>query len=226
MAGLKIGLAVGLMAALPGCAGWNTWPPVDPGDSIPTRDDAAVSQTMTAALARVIADYPPRGSQNQTVAINLPEPLVGQAVYRRVARDVEREISGDRVVKPLDEASMGLPIYHVAGVRIRTNRAEIDILRPVFGAGDLERSELTNDQAYEGYTVRLSGGFRPWHVTWVERFTPGIISAPALNPIDRPAPPEAEPMPEPEAEEPTAEQPEEAPAEDPGDEPAEEPGQG
>lgn len=216
MAGLKVGLLAGLVAGLPGCVGWDTWPPVEPGDTIPNRDDATVTQTMTAALARVIQDYPPRGGDVRRVAINLPEPLVSQAVYRKVARDVEREIGESFFVVPLSEDTMDLPIYHVAGVRPRTSTAEVDVLRPVFGQGQLDRSELTNDQAYEGYTVRLSGGFRPWHVTWVERFTPGIISAPALNPIDRPAPampvePAAEPEPQPETERAAEE-----PTEDPG----------
>lgn len=214
MASLRVGLTVALVAGLGGCAGWDTWPPIDPGDSIPNRDDAAISQSMTVALARVIQDYPPRGGSDQPVTINLPDPLVSEAVYRRVARDVEREIEGSRLVSPLSESSIGRPIYHVAGVRIRTGKAEIDVLRPVFGAGELDRSELTNDQAYEGYTVRLSGGFRPWHVTWVERFTPGIISAPAINPIDRPQPAA---QPEPQAEE---------MIEEPADEPAETPATG
>lgn len=198
MAAACLGACLG--ATLGGCAGWDTWPPVEPGDTIPNRNDATVTQTMTAALARVIQDYPPSGDDARGVAINLPQPLVSEAVYRKVARDIEREIGGDRLVQPLTEASMDLPIYHVAGVRIRTGKAEIDVLRPVFRAGELDRSELTNDRAYEGYTVRLSGGFRPWHVTWVERFTPGIIPTPAINPIDRapaaPQPSEAELEPE------------------------------
>ncbi len=219
-----VGMLAGLLAGLPGCAGWDTWPPVDPVDKAPNRDDAAIGQTMTLALARVIADYPPRGGEGQSVAINLPGPLVGQAVYRRVARDVEAEPGVNRLVKPLDEAGLALPIYHIAGVRIRTGKAEIDVLRPVFGAGQVDRTELTNDEAYEGYTVRLSGGFRPWHVTWVERFTPGIIPAPALNLIDQIEPsgqwqPEAAPMPE-------AKEMPEMPAADPTGEPTEDPGGG
>ncbi len=185
-----------------GCAGFETWPPIEPGDRIPNRDEAAIGQTMTAALARVIQDYPPRGDSDQMVAINLPAPLVTEAVYRRVAREIEAELGGTRMVSPLSEAGINLPVYHVAGVRIRTGKAEIDVLRPVFGVDELDRAELTNDEAYEGYTVRLSGGLRPWHVTWVERFTPGIISAPAINPIDQAAPAQAadEPASEPAAE--------------------------
>lgn len=223
------GMLTGLTACLPalsGCAGWNTWPPTDPVVKAPNRDDAAIGQTMTLALARVIADYPPRGSEGQSVAVNLPAPLVGQAVYRRVARDIEAEPGVNRLVKPLDEAGLSLPIYHVAGVRIRSGKAEIDVLRPVFGPGQVDRAELTNDQAYEGYTVRLSGGFRPWHITWVERFTPGIIPTPALNLIDQVAPsgawqPETEP-----AIKPTPEQTPEVPPADPSEEPTEDPGQG
>ena len=204
--GLKVGLLAALAAGLSACAGWDTWPPSEAGDSIPNRDDAAVTQTMTASLARVIADYPPRGGGTQRVAVNLPERLVSEAVYRQVAREVEGEIDGDRVVVPLSEDAMDLPVYHVAGIRIRTNKAYVDVLRPIFGVGELDRTELTNDAAYEGYTVHLSGGFRPWHVTWVERFSPGIIPAPAINPIDRSEPealPEALPeaMPEPTPEE-------------------------
>jgi len=221
--GLAVATACLGLATLSGCAGWDTWPPIEAGDRVPTRDEAAVNQTMTVALARVIADYPPRGGANQMVAINLPGPLVSDAVYRRVAREVEAEVSGNRLVKPLDEASMDLPIYHVAGVRIRTGRAEIDVLRPVFGAGELDRSELNNDQAYEGYTVRLSGGFRPWHVTWVERFTPGIIPTPAINPIDQI--PDAPEMPDADPTDDLTEEPA-APSEDPASEPPADPGQG
>ncbi len=203
-----------LAVALPmtgGCAGFETWPPIEPGDRIPNRDEAAIGQTMTVALARVIQDYPPRGDSDQMVAINLPAPLVTEGVYRRVARDIETELGDQRLVSPLTESRMNLPVYHVAGVRIRTGKAEIDVLRPVFGVGELDRAELTNDEAYEGYTVRLSGGFRPWRVTWVERFTPGIISTPAINPIDQGASSDAEPAPA--AEEQAADQAAEEPAE-------------
>jgi len=205
-----------MVGTLPGCAGWDTWPPTDPVDSVPNRDDAAIAQTMMLALGRVIAEYPPRGREGQAVAINVPSPLVGKPVYRQIAREVEAEPNVDRLVTPLDEAGLALPIYHVAGVRIRTGKAEIDILRPIFDAGQLDRAELTNDMAYEGYTVRLSGGFRPWHVTWVERFVPGIIPTPALNLIDEIPPGSfSEPGGPPEAEQ-VPEEPSEAPAEDPG----------
>lgn len=231
-----LGLLVGVTAGLAGCAGWETWPPSEASDRAPNRDDASVIQTMTLALGRVIADYPPRGDANQRVAVNLPSGLVSQSVYRRVVRDVEAEPGVDRLVVPLSEDNMNLPVYHVAGVTIRTGKAEIEILRPIFGADELDRAELTNDVAYEGYTVRLSGGFRPWHVTWVERFTPGVIPTPALNPIEGVPPsglnqltgrPEAEP--EPEAEqlpEMPAEEPEDEPAAEPAGDPADEPGRG
>ena len=179
-------LAFGLALPQVGCAGWNTWPPRSPGGSVPNRDDVNVLGTMTLALSRVIADYPPRGASEQAVAINLPQPLVSEQAYRRIARDVEREFGVDRPVSPLGTVNAGLPVYHIAAVRIRTNRAEIDVLRPVFGPGAVDRPELTNDLAYEGYTVRLSGGFKPWQVTWVDRFSPGIIPTPPLNFIDRP----------------------------------------
>lgn len=235
--GAMVGMGVGLMG-LPGCAGWDTWPPTDPVDDVPNRDDAAIGQTMTLALGRVIADYPPRGNEGQSVAVNVPSPLVGQAVYRRIARDVEAEPGVDRLVRPLDQDGLGLPIYHIAGVRIRSGKAEVDVLRPIFGPGELDRSELTNDEAYEGYTVRLSGGFRPWHITWVERFQPGIIPAPALNLIDEVPPTGLQPRrvepqpgqtPEVPAMDPTeepAEDPATDPGQDPGDEPTEDPGQG
>jgi hypothetical protein len=215
---------IGATAALPGCAGWDTWPPTDPVDKAPNRDDAAVIQTSVLALGRVIADYPPRGREGQPVAINVPGPLVGQAVYRRIAREVEAEPGVNRLVAPLDEAGLALPIYHVAGVRIRTGKAEIDILRPIFSAGQLDRTELTNSDAYEGFTVRLSGGFRPWHVTWVERFSPGIIATPALNLIDE-IPASGLPQPEPEPQ-PEGEQVPEMPADEPAATPSEDPGQG
>ncbi|MFI4916390.1 MAG: hypothetical protein ACIAS6_07790 [Phycisphaerales bacterium JB060] len=235
--GVAVGLAAGLLVSavgLPGCAGWDTWPPTDPVDQVPNRDDAAIAQTMTLALGRVIADYPPRGDQNQRVAVNLPGPLVGQAVYRRVARNAEAEPGVNRLVEPLSESNMNLPIYHVAGVRVRSGKAEIDILRPIFGVDELQRAELTNERAYEGYTVRLSGGFRPWHVTWVERFTPGVIPTPALNPINAVTPsglPDPASMPPQETEEvdelPGDEwEPAEDPASEPAMDPADEPGLG
>ncbi|OAB63221.1 hypothetical protein AY599_27235 [Leptolyngbya valderiana BDU 20041] len=223
--GLLVGLLVGVAATLPGCAGWQTWPPSEPTDRVPARDNAAVNQTMTLALARVIADYPPRGGENQRIAVNLPSGQVSPEVYRRIARDVEGEPGVDRLVAPLSEANMSLPVYHVAGVKIRTNTAYIDVLRPIFGVDELDRAELTNDEAYQGYSVRLEGGIRPWRVTWVERFTPGVIPTPALNPIEQVRPsglPPAAPAPS-EDESPDMEDGEWEPAPDPASEPAEDP---
>lgn len=220
-------MLAGVAAGPAGCAGWDTWPPTDPVDNVPNRDDVAISQTMMLALGRVIADYPPRGREGQAVAINVPAPLVGKPVYRQIAREVESEPNVNRLVTPLDEAGLALPIYHVAGVRIRTDKAEIDILRPIFEAGQLDRAELTNDMAYEGYTVRLSGGLRPWRITWVDRFVPGIIPTPALNLIDA-IPPGSGPQigQEPEPTPRQVPQVPQVPAESPVEEPAEEPGQG
>lgn len=226
--GLLVGLLLGVASAMPGCAGWQTWPPSEPSDRVPARDNAAVNQTMMLALARVIADYPPRGSENQRVAINLPSGQVSPDVYRRVARDVEAEPGVDRLVVPLSEGSMNLPVYHVAGVKIRTDTAYIDILRPIFGVDELDRAELTNDEAYQGYSVRLEGGLRPWRVAWVERFTPGVIQTPSLNPIEQVRPsgvPARAPVPS-QDESPDMSEGAEEPAAEPSDDPSEEPGEG
>lgn len=173
------------LTTLAGCAGWETWPPEAPGQAPPNRDSQAITRSMELALARVIAQAPPRGHDAQPVAFNVPDPLVSPRVYRAMADTIADEPGVNRDVLPLGDDTLDLPIYHVAQVRLRALDAEVDVLRPVFGQGELDRAELANPDAYQGFTVRLRGGVKPWRVTWVTRWSPGIITTPPLNILDQ-----------------------------------------
>ncbi|MEO1008799.1 MAG: hypothetical protein AAFX79_09535 [Planctomycetota bacterium] len=177
---MSVLLAVLATGHLAGCAGWDTWPQQS-GSATPNRNSAPAIRSMELALARVIARAGPEGGEQQPVAISVPTDLVTDPVYRRMAERIMDEPGVTNIVVPLTVDRTDLPVYHVAGVRVRAGRAEVDVLRPVFGAGELDASELGLAEAYQGFEVRLEGGVRPWRVTWIQEYSPGVTPVPPLS---------------------------------------------
>ena len=81
-----------------------------------------------------------------------------------------------------------MPTYHWAACKVRGSDAEVFVLRPA--------TEITEgspaEPVYQGYRLKLSGGFDPWHVTWFKPYSVGTISAPSLSYVDAAAGSEVE----------------------------------
>jgi hypothetical protein len=61
-----------------------------------------------------------------------------------------------------------LPTYHIAGVRVRNSRAQVDIVWP------------TERGANRSSTIWLEGGLQPWSVKRVQEWNEGVIATPEL----------------------------------------------
>ena len=159
--------------ALVGCVGYSTWPPVA-GTAASDPNSASNEEIMIASLAWII-ERDHQGGLASPVAVNLPGGVTALR-YARMARKIGSN------VEPLSRANASLPIYHIAEFKVRGSDAEVIVLRPA--------TEITGgspvEPVYQGYRLKLSGGFDPWHVTWFKPYSVGTISAPPLSYIDAP----------------------------------------
>ena len=127
-----VGLAGLALTGLTGCTGYANYPPQEGTTWVNARDTASIRVPMAEALAYVInedlqqqtdLDLPESGP---IVSINIPGGIASSS-YRWIA-----EHAHPRAV-PMSENNPGLPIYHVAAVRIRADVIRVDVLRPITG---------------------------------------------------------------------------------------------
>jgi len=157
-----------------GCVRYATFPTTG---SSPVLDDPNapwVEEVMTEALRWTVEKYPPghgvgEGGEGE-FAINLPKGMK-PAVYERIASKVSAR------ARAVSEATAGLPVYHVARVRVRGPEARVDVLRPALELGP----GPDGMPVYQGVEVFLEGRWGPWRVTGRRVWAPGSIEVPALN---------------------------------------------
>ena len=178
-AGRILSIAALAAGTLVGCVGYSTWPPVS-GTTFANPNSAANEEIMIASLAWIIERDHPDGLASP-VAINLPSGVTALR-YARMAQKIGPN------VEPLSRANAAVPIYHIVEFKVRGSDAEVIVLRPA--------TEITEgspaEPVYQGYRLKLSGGFDPWHVTWFKPYSVGTISAPPLSYIDAAAGAEVE----------------------------------
>jgi len=153
----RLATAALLSAALSGCAAYYNYPAIGNDAAINDPNVAPVPTVMTVALRTVLERHEPEGAY----VINFPEGL-----GRRQAEDVLMRLGRDDANLATPETA-GLPAWHVSRIRIRGDRAEVDVLRPVAGA-------------HQGTTVRMVGGPKPWRVTSTKVWPVGMFDAPEL----------------------------------------------
>lgn len=161
---------VGLLAlagALPGCAGYATWPPVQ-GHTLATADPNApiVQDAMVVALNAAIEKYPAIG--NRPIAINLPAGVT-RGVYESVASR-----TNSAALTP--ENAPTHAVYHVARVWVRGWSAMVDIVLPVTTPS---RGMATPE--YRGVTIHLKGDSSPMKFNLAQEWQPGTVPTPELN---------------------------------------------
>ncbi len=179
-------LTVSLTACLSGCASYVNIPP-QPGDTAIHKPDLVpVPELMADALTWATARHP----VEPPFAVNLPADTP-RVTYTNV---VKRGTRGRGV--PMSEDVEHLPTYHIAQVRIRGTRAQVDIILP-------------KGQEAAATTVTLRSTVSGWRIqdarTWianviavpVANFIPGDASAPAAQqtaagPAEEPQPAEEE----------------------------------
>lgn len=148
-------------ASIGGCVGYHSYPPTPEQRARESMGERAPVDVMVRALERVLAIHPsPAGA----FAVNMPVTTPPD-VYATVATRVGGE--------PVTYANASLPVYHVAGVRVRNSKAQVDIVWPS-GTGATRSS-----------TVWLEGGLQPWKVVRVQEWNEGVIATPELYHIMR-----------------------------------------
>lgn len=138
----SISLAVlALTAALPLAGCYSNWPPID-GTGRTELNNVHTRGALVAAGAWALDRYKPASA----VAFNLPAGLRRSAVL-----DVIERIGRDsQALTP--ESAQQLPVFHLARIWIRNDRAELDVIVP------------TADGNYAMTQLRLVGRFNTWTV--------------------------------------------------------------
>lgn len=220
-----------LLAALPGCVGYGSTRGVDTDTVFDNPNSPSVYEVMAVSARWVAVRYPPGddwaaagwtehlvdegatatggawGTGEPRYAVNFP-PGMRRSVYLSAVKQ-----SGPGAA-PVAVETNHLPIYHVTRARVRGDEATVDVLRPVMGLG----AAPGGGAVYQGMTVHLRGGFKPWHVVAHKVWTIGSLPVPELNYL----PAEGEKSGTPEAETPVEDAP--SGAESPVDEPVGETG--
>lgn len=154
------------LPALHSCATWATYPPVEGDAAVADPNVHPLPTVIETALVRVFNRYPVDGR----FTINFPEGMDRDRA-QRVARD-----AAERAPSPMGPAlTVGepgwddAPLYHVSELRIRADRAEVEILRPVAEA-----------DAHQPVTVRLLGGVNGWITTSTRTWPIGFKDTPPL----------------------------------------------
>jgi hypothetical protein len=168
--------AVGL-AVLAGCVNYANHPALPRTMANTSPNLPAVEQVMMAGLEWAAMRYPPPApamveedeAPSPQMVINLPEGVRGR-VYERVAAVVPG-------AAPLTPEHSHLPIYHIGAIRIRGDRAQVNVFRPIPDVGYTP----TGETVYQEVRVELRGGLRPWHVVSWREWTPGSGDVPELN---------------------------------------------
>ncbi len=164
-------LLASLLAALAGCAAYVNIPP-QPGDTAIHRPDMIpIPELMTNAVMWATARYP----VEPPYAVNLPADTP-RITYNNVVSRGTR----DRGL-PMTPKVENLPTYHVAEVRIRGTRAQVDVVLP----RGLEAAATT-------VTFRFTMG--TWTMQDARSWIAGVIPVPAPQyipgSVEKPAPPQ------------------------------------
>lgn len=166
----RLGVLAGLAStlALTGCIGYTTYPPADWQLASEDISGPPADEIMTESLVWAIEKYPPAGSG--PAVINLPEGVHDRA-YRVIGHRVDDRTAIE--VRPMAPGLDVAPTYHVTRLWVRSDRAEVDVLRPVEELGP----SPTGNPIVQAVTVHLKGGISAWRVV---RTRPWVIGADAI----------------------------------------------
>jgi hypothetical protein len=176
-------LVMAMMASGLGCVGYAVYPPEEGMKGFKNPNSDPIPTLMTEAVKYVSSRYPSTSQEEWHAApsiipgeapkfvVNLPSG-VNQSVYRSVVKNISP------TALPMEPGLEGLPTYHVARVYVQGDEAKVDVIRPVpaLGGNASEARQIT-----QGVTVRLRGGFGPWHVTSHNVWTLGAMPVPPIN---------------------------------------------
>ncbi len=172
--GLRLPVLASAAASLPllaACSSYTNYPAIDTPDDDAARNDAnsrRASKVMATAMKRVVSTYPVEG----LYVVNLPEGMT-----RDRAEDFMRRLD-EPSARLLLTGSADVPVYHITRVWIRPSaRAEVEILRPVFGVGNPGRPEQ-----FQQVTVKLQkAAMDEWRVEAVRFWPIGLVTPPPLR---------------------------------------------
>jgi hypothetical protein len=161
-------LAVGLLATLPGCVGYTTYPAASWQLASDNMNGPPADEIMIESIRWAVERYESGGEGS--IAVNLPDAVkdrtYGIITYR----------AGERVV-PVSEETAGLPTYHLTRLWVRGDKAEVDLLRPVSELG----ASPTGQPIIQAVTVYLKGGLREWRVERARHWRIGTDAVPQLH---------------------------------------------
>lgn len=169
-----------VLASAGGCVGSAQWPPLKNEEaglnqinSLAGR--AVVGEALSFAVIRQppVANAPRGEIYEGPVAVSLP-PGVTLASYGVIVRRVGPN------AEPATLENRDRPTYHVSRVIIRGTTAEVDVLFPSPSFG----TDAEGNARYQGMTIFLAGGTRPWRVASSRTFPVGLFDVPDRVELD------------------------------------------
>ena len=158
-----------VLGAMAGCVSYANYPAVPKNLAVNNPNNPAMEDVAMASIGWVVSKYPP-GPEGTPFAVNAPMG-VKPSVYRRIAS------AAGPGAEPLTTQNTGLPVYHIGGIRVRGDQANVWIYRPVISLGRMPQGS----PVYQEVKLWLQGGLSPWHVVNAIDRTPGATEVPDPN---------------------------------------------
>ncbi len=171
------------LAGIAGCQQYSTYPNIPTARGMSENpNNPAGADAMIQAVRYVATRYSPgsptgpledeKAASDPTVpfpmVVNLPRGM-RRSFYERIAREI-----GPHCAPMTADADPALPVYHVTRVWLRFSSGEVDVLRPMPELGP----DASGHPVYQAVTVRLEGGFEPWHVVHARAWPAGEAQVP------------------------------------------------
>lgn len=159
----------GLLLLLTGCASYANVPEPESSPSVTSPNARQPRAAMTAALQRVLRQYPP-GRGTTRFAVNLPTKVSPEN-----AAEILAALGPGAELATLENAE--LPTYDIGRIWIRAGSAKVDIFRPVVELG--RQADGTYEQ--QAITVWMEGGLGPWRTVRTQKWAVGAFPRPELS---------------------------------------------
>jgi hypothetical protein len=148
---------------LTGCVGFSSYP------GLP--NDTALNDTNTPAMKQVMLESLLYVTEHRQLpdqfTLNLPQGMVAENM-QGLLNDLD-----DPRASLLSRDTQNLPGLHVAEIRIRGTKAEVDIAAPLPSVAHPD-----GRMAYETNTLYLKGGLKHWRVTDARRWSLATANVP------------------------------------------------
>lgn len=186
--GLGASIMIGMLPA--GCATYANYPRIESDVAVHDVNVAPVPELMRRALVELIGRDIRSGALDGygegRWVVNFPEGMERDRALRVVDAIGSSVLSRSGGIVGVGSDDESAAMYSVTRVWVRGDEALVEIIRPSMGGGvsvdrfgrPLEGS--SDGSGFQRVEIRMRSGFKPWTVSSVRMWTPGLAPEPTV----------------------------------------------